>query len=68
MKIKATNVFVGPNLYASFPVIRHELDLGILEQWPSAKIGNSFTDALIEVLPGIKEPLEEHWSPLILRI
>jgi len=55
MKIKATNVFVGPNLYASFPVIRHELDLGILEQWPSAKIGNSFTDALVEVLPGLQQ-------------
>ncbi|MFT5452652.1 MAG: cyanophycin synthetase [Enterobacterales bacterium] len=55
MKIKTTNVFVGPNLYASFPVIRHELDLGILEQWPSAKIGESFTSGLIKVLPGIQE-------------
>jgi len=55
MKIKSTNVFVGPNLYASFPVIRHVLDLGILEQWPSAKIGNSFTDALVEALPGLHE-------------
>jgi len=54
MKIKSTNVFVGPNLYASFPVIRHELDLGILEKWPSAKIGSSFTDALVEALPGLE--------------
>jgi len=54
MKIKNTNVFVGPNLYASFPVIRHELDLGILEQWPTAKIGCAFTDALVETLPGLQ--------------
>jgi len=55
MKIKTTNVFVGPNLYASFPVIRHELDLGLLEQWPSAKIGEGFTSALVKVLPGLEE-------------
>ena len=55
MKITSTNVFVGPNLYASFPVIRHELDLGILEQWPSAKIGVEFTDALVAALPGLEE-------------
>ncbi len=54
MKIKSTNVFVGPNLYASFPVIRHELHLGILEQWPSAKIGTGFTDGLVTALPGLE--------------
>ena len=54
MKIISTNVFVGPNLYASFPVIRHELDLGILEHWPSAKIDPSFNAALIEALPGLQ--------------
>jgi len=54
MKIKSTNVYVGPNLYASFPVIRHELDLGILENWPSAKIGHTFTDGLVEALPGLQ--------------
>ena len=25
MKIESTNVYVGPNLYAHFPVIRHVL-------------------------------------------
>jgi len=28
MKIVSTNVYVGPNVYAHFPVIRHILDLG----------------------------------------
>ncbi|WP_298849158.1 cyanophycin synthetase [uncultured Ruegeria sp.] len=55
MKIISTNVFVGPNVWASFPVIRHVIDLGILEDWPSAKIGSEFIDALIEALPGLAE-------------
>jgi len=53
MKILATNVYVGPNLYAHFPVIRHQVDLGILERWPSVKIGTGFMDKLEEVLPGL---------------
>jgi cyanophycin synthetase len=55
MKIISTNVFVGPNVWASFPVIRHVIDLGILEQWPSAKIGSEFIDALTAALPGLAE-------------
>ncbi len=34
MKIVSTNVFVGPNVWAGFPVIRHVVDLGVLEEWP----------------------------------
>jgi cyanophycin synthetase len=55
MKILSTNVYVGPNLYAHFPVIRHQVDLGVLEQWPSAKIGTAFIDGLLEALPGLQE-------------
>ncbi|MCX8954234.1 cyanophycin synthetase [Ruegeria sp. NA] len=55
MKIISTNVFVGPNVWASFPVIRHVIDLGVLEEWPSAKIGSEFIDALIKALPGLAE-------------
>ena len=55
MKIISTNVFVGPNVWASFPVIRHVIDLGILEDWPSAIIGSEFIDALVEALPGLAE-------------
>jgi len=55
MKILSTNVYVGPNLYASFPVIRHIIDIGVLEDWPSAKIGTNFIDKLIEALPGLEE-------------
>lgn len=55
MKIISTNVYVGPNVYASFPVIRHVVDLGVLEDWPSVKLGKSFTDGLVEALPGLAE-------------
>ncbi|WP_282027700.1 cyanophycin synthetase [Ruegeria faecimaris] len=55
MKVTSTNVFVGPNVWASFPVIRHVIDVGILEEWPSAKIGSEFIDALVAALPGLAE-------------
>ncbi len=54
MKILATNVYVGPNLYAHFPVIRHQVDIGVLEQWPSAKLGEDFINGLVEALPGLE--------------
>jgi len=54
MKILSTNVYVGPSLYAHFPVIRHQLDLGILEDWPSVRLGEKFIDSLIEALPGLQ--------------
>lgn len=55
MKVVSTNVFVGPNLWAHFPVIRHVLNLGVLEEWPTAKIGPEFIDGLIEALPGLQQ-------------
>ncbi|MBA6348196.1 MULTISPECIES: cyanophycin synthetase [unclassified Colwellia] len=55
MKILTSNVYVGPNVYAHFPVIRHAVDVGILEQYPSVKLGKEFIDGLIEALPGLKE-------------
>ena len=55
MKILKTNVYLGPNQYAKFKVIRHVLDIGILEEWPSVEIGSAFVNGLIEALPGIRE-------------
>ncbi|MGA9572340.1 MAG: cyanophycin synthetase [Lysobacterales bacterium] len=54
MKILSTNVYVGPSLYAHFPVIRHHVDLGILEEWPSARLGEDFIGALVKALPGLQ--------------
>ena len=55
MRILERNVYVGPSMYAHFPVIKLLLDLGALEQWPSGKLGPSFLDALVAVLPGLQE-------------
>jgi len=55
MKIVSSNVYVGPNIYAHFPVIRHVLDLEALEEWPTGKLGKSFVDPLLEGLPGLHE-------------
>src|SRR5687768_931100 len=55
MKILDRVVYVGPNLYAHFPVIRLDVDLGMLEDWPSARIGARFTDGLLLALPGLMQ-------------
>ncbi|OOG59801.1 cyanophycin synthetase [Rhodanobacter sp. C03] len=55
MRILERSVFVGPSLYAHFPVIRLELDLGELEKWPTGKLGATFVDGLIAALPGLAE-------------
>jgi cyanophycin synthetase len=55
MKILSTNVYVGPNTWAGFPLIKHVLDLGVLEDWPSVKLGPAFIDGLVEALPGLAE-------------
>lgn len=54
MKIISTNVFVGPNIYANFPVIRHQIDIGELENWPSVKLGENFINGLIAALPSLQ--------------
>jgi cyanophycin synthetase len=55
MKILSTNVYVGPNVFAHFRVIRHILDLGKLERWPTGKLGDAFIERLLEQLPGLYE-------------
>lgn len=55
MRIIDRSVYVGPSLYARFPVIRLELDLGALEQWPTGRLGPEFVDALAKALPGLAE-------------
>ncbi|HEY7481185.1 MAG TPA: cyanophycin synthetase [Gemmatimonadales bacterium] len=55
MRILDKAVYVGPSLYAHFPVIRLDVDLGDLENWPSVKLGKRFTDGLIGALPGLND-------------
>ena len=55
MKILERNVYVGPSLYAHFPVIKLVMDLGVLEAWPTGRLGAAFVDGLIAALPGLQE-------------
>jgi cyanophycin synthetase len=55
MKIVSTNVYVGPNIWAHFRVIRHIIDLGELEAWPTVRLGDAFIEPLLAVLPGLHE-------------
>ena len=55
MRIINRSVFLGPSLYAHFPVIRLELDLGVLEAWPTVRLGQGFIDGLVAALPGLHE-------------
>ncbi len=55
MRILDRSVYVGPSLYAHFPVIKLDLDLGDLEQWPTAKLGSEFVDGLVAALPSLTE-------------
>jgi cyanophycin synthetase len=53
MRILDRSIYVGPSLYAHFPVIRLELDLGVLEAWPTGRLGPAFVDGLVAALPGL---------------
>jgi cyanophycin synthetase len=50
-------------LYAHFPVIRLDVDLGELESWPSVKLGRGFTDGLVAALPGLHEHTCSYGKP-----
>ncbi|MCZ6756130.1 MAG: cyanophycin synthetase, partial [Gemmatimonadetes bacterium] len=55
MIIRQRSVYLGPSMYAHFPVIRLVIDLEELEEWPSVRLGSTFIDTLIEWLPGLQE-------------
>jgi cyanophycin synthetase len=63
MRILDKAVYVGPSLYAHFPVIRLDVDLGELESWPSVKLGRGFTDGLVAALPGLHEHTCSYGKP-----
>jgi cyanophycin synthetase len=54
MQILERRTYRGPNLYAHFPVIRLNLDLGDLEHAPSATIPG-FVDGLLAAIPSLQQ-------------
>jgi len=55
MELVETAVYLGPNIYAHFPCIRLTVDLGKLEEWPTTRLGTSFSRPLLEALPGLHD-------------
>ena len=55
MKLLDSSVYLGPSIYAHFPVIRFTMDLEELEAWPTMRLGKPFVAALLESLPGLQE-------------
>ncbi|HEU4725291.1 MAG TPA: cyanophycin synthetase [Candidatus Eisenbacteria bacterium] len=55
MKLVDSSVYLGPSIYALFPVIRLTVNLGELEKWPTARLGAPFRNALLDALPGLRE-------------
>ena len=53
MNVLETGVYRGPHYYSHTPFVRIMLDLGRMEDWPTDRIPG-FTDALIELLPGLE--------------
>ncbi|MFL6844395.1 MAG: cyanophycin synthetase [Allosphingosinicella sp.] len=52
MAVNEVAVYRGPHYFSHTPMIRVQLDLGRLEEWPTSRIAG-FTDALLEMLPGV---------------
>lgn len=53
MHVRGIGVYRGPHLYSATPMVRIELDLGTLEDWPSDRL-DGFTDLLLRDLPGLE--------------
>jgi cyanophycin synthetase len=55
MKIVSSSVYLGPNIYANWRLIGLTVELGALEEWPTARLGAPFVTRLLEALPGLNE-------------
>lgn len=53
MRVLEAATYRGPHLYANQPMMRIQLDLGVLEAWPTNRIAG-FTDRLLVSLPGLE--------------
>jgi cyanophycin synthetase len=50
--VNEVGVYRGPHYYSHTPMIRIQIDLGRLEEWPTSRIPG-FADALLGLLPGV---------------
>ncbi|HEX8467926.1 MAG TPA: cyanophycin synthetase [Allosphingosinicella sp.] len=52
MQVTEVGVYRGPHYYSHTPMIRIQLDLGRLEEWPTNRIAG-FTEGLLGLIPGV---------------
>jgi cyanophycin synthetase len=52
MSVTEVGVYRGPHYYSHTPMVRVQLDLGRMEEWPTNRIPG-FTEALLARLPGV---------------
>lgn len=52
MRVLQRSIYRGPHLYSATPMVRIEIDLGTLEEWPTNRLPG-FADALAALLPGL---------------
>jgi cyanophycin synthetase len=50
--VTEVGVYRGPHYYSHTPMVRVQIDLGRLEEWPTDRLPG-FTDALLKILPGV---------------
>jgi cyanophycin synthetase len=62
MNILDTRVYRGPNLYALRKVIRLRVDLGELEDYPTARLPG-FVDGLLAAIPSLREHTCSYGEP-----
>src|SRR5947199_1720265 len=62
MKILDTRVYRGPNLYALRKVIRLRVDLGELEEYPTARLPG-FVGCLLAAIPSLREHTCSYGEP-----
>jgi cyanophycin synthetase len=52
ISVTEVGVYRGPHYYSHTPMVRIQVDLGRMEEWPTNRIPG-FADALLELLPGV---------------
>jgi len=52
VRVLETGVYRGPHYYSHTPMVRIQLDLGRLEDWPTDRL-DGFADSLLELLPNL---------------
>src|SRR5437764_660419 len=54
LRVLEKSVYRGPHLYSHTPMVRFQLDLGLLEDWPTDRLPG-FSEQLLATLPGLMQ-------------